>query len=124
MGRFGEFFKAQRMKLGLTLRAFCEKHGLDPSNMSKIERGLLPPPQGEKLYEYAKHLGLKSGTNDWYEFCDLAATGAGRIPADLQEEAMAGKLPLFFRTLRESAKDGGRDTEELLKELIEKIRDA
>lgn len=121
MGRFGDYFKAQRLKLGLTLRAFCEKHGLDPSNMSKIERGLMPPPQGEKLHEYARHLGLKNGTNEWYEFCDLAATEAGKIPADLQEKEFAGKLPIFFRTLRESAKDGGRDSEDLLKELIEKI---
>jgi transcriptional regulator with XRE-family HTH domain len=124
MARFGEYFKAQRLKLGLTLRAFCEKHGLDPSNTSKIERGLLPPPQGEKLREYARHLGLKSGTNEWYEFCDLAAAEAGRLPADLHDEELAGKLPIFFRTLRESAKDGGRDSADLLKELIEKIRKA
>lgn len=124
MSRFGTFFKALRMKLGLTLRAFCEQHGLDPSNLSKLERGRLAPPQGEKLHEYAKYLALKPGTDAWYEFCDLAAAEAGRIPADLQEEELAAKLPVLFRTLRESAKDGGRDKEELLRELIDKIKDA
>lgn len=124
MPRFGEFFKGLRLKQGLTLRAFCQKHGLDPSNMSKVERGLLPPPQGEKLHEYARLLGLREGTNEWYEFCDLGAAEAGKIPPDLQEPELAGKLPVFFRTLRESAKDGGRDSRDLLRELIRKIRKA
>lgn len=42
---FGSYFKDRRIKLGLTLRQFCEKHSMDPGNLSKIERGVLPPPK-------------------------------------------------------------------------------
>lgn len=124
METFGELFKARRAALGLSLRAFCSKHGIDPSNLSKLERGRLPPPQGAKLREYAVCLGLREGSDDWYQFHDLAAAGAGIVPEDLRGEALAAKLPVLFRTLRESAKDGGRDTEALIDEIKSKIKGA
>lgn len=124
MGNFGRFFKKRREVLGLSLRAFCLKHKLDPSNVSKMERGRLPPPQGEKLREYATYLGVREGSDEWYQLFDLAAAERGIIPEDLRDEQIAGKLPVLFRTLREHAKDGGRDTEELLEEIKRKIRGA
>jgi hypothetical protein len=30
---FGTYFKERRIKLGLTLRQFCEKHSMDPGNL-------------------------------------------------------------------------------------------
>src|SRR3989338_11644970 len=100
---FGEFFKAKRQALGLTLREFCLKHELDPGNLSRLERGLLPPPQDREVLEkYAKCLALKSGSDDWYAFFDLAAAAKGRLPAELLEDKeLVAKLPLVFRTLRE-----------------------
>lgn len=124
MSKFGEFFKSRRAALGLSLRAFCAKHRIDASNVSKLERGRLPPPQGQKLREYAGYLELREGTNEWYEFFDFAAADAGIVPEDLRDEALAAKLPVLFRTLRDSAKDGGRDTDALLEELKQKIKDA
>lgn len=124
MGRFGEFVRARRATLGLPLRAFCEKNEIDPSNWSKMERGRLGPPQGETLERYARALKLKKSSAEWFEFCDLAAAEAGRIPSDLAEGEIAAKLPVLFRTLRESAKDGGRDTEKLLEELKNIIRES
>ena len=85
MNTFGRFFKARREALSLTLRSFCLKHNIDPSNLSKLERGRVAPPHGEKLREYAKALELQDGSNEWYEFYDLAAAEAGRIPVDLLE---------------------------------------
>ena len=38
--RFGEHIKARRLEMGLSLRAFCLKNNEDPSNWSKLERGL------------------------------------------------------------------------------------
>jgi transcriptional regulator with XRE-family HTH domain len=123
MNEFGRYFKERRAALGLSLREFCSRKKIDPSNLSKIERGRLSPPHGEKLREYAHALQLKEGSDEWFEFFDLAAAEAGRIPDDLREADIAAKLPVFFRTLRENAKDGG-ETEDLLKELKRKIADA
>ena len=115
---FGEFFKARRQALGLTLREFCLKHKLDPGNISRLERGLLPPPRdGNRLAEYAKCLGLKKGNGVWHAFFDLAAVSKGRIPAELMEdEDLVAKLPLIFRALR-----GERFTNKQLDALVKKV---
>ena len=116
---FGDFFKAKRQALGLTLREFCFKHKLDPGNTSRLERSLLAPPQNPKVLEkYAKALKLKSGEDDWYAFFDLAAAAKGRLPEELLEDKeVVAKLPLVFRTLR-----GKRLTERRLRELVRKLR--
>ena len=65
---FGEFVKARRQARGLTLRVFCEKNGFDPGNLSRLERGLTPPPHDEKkLAEYALALGL-SERSGWARY--------------------------------------------------------
>ena len=52
---FGEFFKQQRVNLKKTLRQFCAENKLDPGNISRLERGLMQPPQGsDKLEEYIR----------------------------------------------------------------------
>ena len=98
--RFGGLFKEKRMELDMTLRQFCEKHKLDPGNISKLERGILPPPKEKSLNKYAKCLELKEGTDDWYDFFDLACVETGRIPKDITEKEVAHRLPLLFRTIR------------------------
>ena len=115
---FGEFFKTKRQALGMTLREFCLKHALDPGNLSRLERGLLPPPQDHgRLAQYAKYLELKSGSDDWYTFFDLAAAAKGRLPEELlQDEALVAKLPLVFRTLR-----GNRITDQQLNTLAQRV---
>ena len=117
--RFGEFFKERRIALGKTLRQFCHENGLNPGNISRLERGLLPPPQGREVLEsYAKCLKLKKGSDEWYEFFDLAAAGTGRIPPELLEDKdLLDKLPILFRTLR-----GQKVPDEQLDELVRKIR--
>jgi len=116
---FGEFFKAKRQALSLTLREFCLKHKLDPGNLSRMERGLLAPPQDREVLEkYAKALELKSGGDDWYTFFDLAAAAKGRLPDELlADKEIVAKLPLVFRALR-----GKRLTERQLNELVKKVR--
>lgn len=116
---FGEYLKSLRIKRGLTLRAFCEQFGFDPGNYSRLERGLLAPPQShEKLEEYANALGLKHGGDDWLELFDRAAATRGELPGDLaSDEKLIGKLPVLFRTLR-----GKPVSAEKLEELIKTIR--
>ncbi len=117
--RFGQFFKQRRIALGLTLREFCRRNGLDPGNISRLERGLLAPPQGRDLLEqYAKLLDLKKGSDDWYTFFDLAAAETGRIPPEiLEDKDLLEKLPILFRTLR-----GQKVPDEQLDELVRKLR--
>lgn len=116
---FGEFFKARRQALGLTLREFCLKHKLDPGNISRLERGLLAPPQDRgRLEKYANCLGLKRGNGNWHTFFDLAAVSKGRIPSELMEnEDLVAKLPLIFRSLR-----GKRFTHKRFDDLVKEVR--
>jgi transcriptional regulator with XRE-family HTH domain len=120
---FGEYFKRRRLAIGKTLRQFCLENGLDAGNVSKIERGLLPPPQSrEKLEKYALYLGIKEGDEEWLEFFDIARTDLGRIPEEiLTNKDIAVHLPLVFRTLM-GKKLTGEQLEKLAHEL-EKLND-
>lgn len=116
---FGHFFREMRLKTGLSLRQFCMKHGLDPGNISRIERGIASPPQSrEKLEEYASYLGIDKDSDDWLNFFDYAAAATGRIPHDvMSDEELVKKLPVVFRTLR-----GQKLSAEKLRELAESVR--
>jgi transcriptional regulator with XRE-family HTH domain len=116
---FGEFVKELRIKKELTLREFCKMHGLDPGNWSKIERGLLYPPENdETLNNWASYLGIKNGSSEWFRFMDLASLTRGKIPADiLEDEELMNNVPLFFRTIR-----GEKPSEPELRKLLKIIR--
>jgi transcriptional regulator with XRE-family HTH domain len=118
---FGRRLKELRVRQQVTLRDFCQQHGFDPGNYSRLERGLFPPPQREDLLErYALALGLKRGSDEWIEFFDLAAVSRGEIPAELlNDEELLEKLPVLFRTLK-----GAQISPDKLDELIERIRRA
>lgn len=118
---FGEFFRKMRAAKGLTLRGFCLAHNFDPANISRLERGLLPPPSSrERLEGYAKALNIRKGSDEWTTFFDLADAERGRIPQDvLEDEELVGMLPVLFRTLR-----GQRVNPEALDDLVERIRKA
>lgn len=116
MTNFGEFFKQKRLSLGKTLREFCQENGLDPGNISKIERGKMSPST-DKLEEYAQYLKLKD--TEIENFKDLAFASSGKIPDDLRDKETLSRLPVFFRTLRN--KDFSEDK---LKELARKIAES
>lgn len=116
---FGEFIKERRLGKGLTLRRFCSLIHEDPSNWSKIERGLLKPPQDEeKLKTIALILDIVVGSSDWVDLNDRVRISAGLLPKDiLSDEEITKSLPMFFRTLR--SEKPSRDD---LERLIEAIR--
>jgi transcriptional regulator with XRE-family HTH domain len=116
---FGEFIKEKRIEKGISLREFCKRIEIDASNWSKVERGLLAPPQDEeKLRKMAQVLGFKFGSSLWKEMKDKANIDAGIIPEDiLTDEKVLNSLPLFFRTLRSE-----KPTPEELDKLIDMIR--
>ena len=116
---YGEFVKEIRMKKEISLREFCKQAEMDASNWSKIERGLLAPPQDEdKLKNIARALGIKIGSETWKEMRDLANIDAGIIPDDIRSDADILKaLPMFFRTMRSD-----KPTAEELDKLIDMIK--
>ena len=118
---FGRFFKELRQRSGLTLRQFCQQNGLDPGNISKIERGKIAPPNSHEILEkYASYLEIEEGSDNWYNFFDYAAACSGKIPASvMNNDKLVDKLPLIFRTLR-----GQKVSKEQLDDLAEFIRRA
>jgi transcriptional regulator with XRE-family HTH domain len=97
--KFGEYVKDRRIAAGVTLRSFCREAGIDPSNWSKIERGVLAPPDDQEVTRrIAGLLGLNA--TEHLELEDLASIARGQIPADLKDEEILTKMPAFFRAIR------------------------
>ena len=116
---FGEFIKERRIAKSIGLREFCKRLEIDASNWSKIERGLLAPPQdGGRLRKIARVLEIKIGSSLWKEMKDKANIDAGIIPEDiLSDEKVLTSLPMFFRTIRSE-----KPTPEDLDKLIDMIK--
>ena len=114
---FGVLVKDMRIKKRLTLRKFCQELELDPSNWSKIERGINPPPRDETVLSgWADFFGLEGIFRQ--EFLDAGAIARQEIPADMiNDEALRAKLPAFFRAMR-----GQEPDEAQLNELVDEIR--
>jgi len=100
--KFGELLKDLRMKRDFSLRDICKKVNYDPSNWSKIERGLISPPNDETtLSRWTSALGLRGDSAEYYNFIDLANIAQGIIPDYImQEKDLVLALPAFFRTVR------------------------
>ncbi len=100
--KFGEFVKGKRIQVGLSLRAFCERHGYDPGNHSKLERGILNPPDDDAyLAKLATALHIEKETGEWFDFYNYAAVARQQIPKALMDDAeVVEKLPILFRTLQ------------------------
>ncbi len=116
MQAFGELIKSLRVAREITLREFCRKAGLDASNWSKVERGVLAPPKGKDVLNTISHV-LDLSQEEQQGLQDTAFYAF--IPKDLlPEEEVLKKLPLFFRTVR-----GEKPTDEELDKLIKLIKE-
>ncbi len=117
---FGEYVRDRRLERNLTLREFCRMIDEDPSNWSKVERGILPPPQSiEKLNSIARVLRLKKGGEDYLELLDGAAISRGKIPKDLlSDKSVIGLLPAFLRTI-----GSVKPTKEEIMKLINRLKE-
>ncbi len=114
---FDKLTKEARIAKGLTLRQCCAELGVDPSNWSKMERGIVPPPRDPAtLASWAAFLGLDGVRRQ--EFFDLAALARNELPADLADDAVVmAALPVFFRAVRGSELEGAK-----LQEFITDLR--
>jgi len=119
MQTFGRYIKSLRLNKRLTLRDFCKKAGVDPSNWSKIERNILQPPKSRKMMEQiAVVLGISEDSEEYNTLVDLAVIG--HMPIELlDDQSIVDNLPIFFRTVR-----GQKPTRNELEKLINLIREA
>ena len=117
---FGEFVKGRRIARDISLRKFCQLIEMDASNWSKVERGLLAPPQEEdKLSVIADVLGIERASDEWQELVDLSKISIQKLPDDIAgDKRIMNSLPLFFRTVRSE-----KPTEEALKRLIKLLKE-
>lgn len=118
MINFGQYINNLRLDKKITLREFCRRTELDPSNWSKVERGKSSPPKSrEVLNTITETLGLEKNSDEYLTIFELAAIGF--IPSELLlNKSAVDKLPVFFRTVR-----GEKSTKEELEELLKLIED-
>jgi transcriptional regulator with XRE-family HTH domain len=118
MASFGEFLKEKRLKTGLSLREFARRIGMQPSNYCNVENDILPPPPEDTLERISGVLGLKPGTADYAEFCDLAAKKRDTVPVDIERIIKQNKLiPVMLRTV-----ENEKVTESQLRGIIEDLK--
>ncbi len=97
---FTETVKSLRLMKRLTLRDFCHQTRLDPSNWSKVERGINPPPGDVDLLERLADFFDLTGAEK-LSFMDEAAIQRREIPPDVADNVILQKaLPAFFRAAR------------------------
>ncbi|CAN5221413.1 hypothetical protein BH24GEM2_BH24GEM2_16110 [soil metagenome] len=77
-----------------SLRQVAERVGMEPSYLSKIERGLVPPPGEETLVRLARELELEP---------DMLLALAGKVSRDLLD--VIRKRPLLFAQLIRELRD-------------------
>lgn len=116
---FGKYLKQLRAGQRLSLRDVCKEADYDPSNWSKVERGILPPPSDDDtLQRWAKALKLNPGSSHYTDFMDQAALAKGQLPKDFAEnEQLLAHMPAFFRTVR-----GDKPSKANLDQIIDILR--
>ncbi|MBS1562316.1 MAG: helix-turn-helix transcriptional regulator [Bacteroidetes bacterium] len=116
---FGTKIKELRLEYKFSLRRFCLAMDIDPSNWSKTERGILPPPRDTDFFEkLATVLELDRLDIKVIELRDVAITESGSIPDYvMSNKELLGLLPMFFRTV-----GNGRPSTEELEKMVKLIQ--
>lgn len=117
--KFGNLLNKLRTENNLSIREVCKLVNYDPSNWSKIERGLISPPSDEKTLKLWAKV-FKVNKEKTQEFMDDARIAQGIIPDDILEKSeMLQLMPAFFRTVRNK-----KPTKEELDTLMNLIKNA
>jgi transcriptional regulator with XRE-family HTH domain len=96
---FGDYIREKREKQkkkdsSFSLRQVAYRIGVEPSYLSKVERGDQPPPSEEKIKALAEELN---------ENPDVLLAMAGKVSTDLQE--IIKQRPELFSQLIKELKD-------------------
>ncbi len=111
---FGKYIRECREKIlkedsSYSLRQVAAKIGVEPSYLSKVERGEQRPPSEEKIIALAKDLG---------EDPDVLLALAGKVSSDLQ--GVIKKRPKLFAQIIRELKDM---PEHAVLKLVREIKD-
>lgn len=112
MQDFGSYIKQKRLELGgknNSLRRVAEDVSLEPSYLSKIERGVAQPPGEEAITRIATRLELDP---------DITLAMAGKISSELHA-AIVRRPELFARLIRTVNKQ----PDDGIIKIVEEIRD-
>src|SRR5262245_59699802 len=99
MSGFGDYVRTARSTRAMTderfsLRQVAQRIGVEPAYLSKVERGLLPPPSEATIVRLAGDLGTDA---------DVLLALAGKVSSDLQ--AVILRRPKQFAELIRQLKD-------------------
>lgn len=114
MTRFGDVASGARRRLrendrGFSLRQVARRIGIEPSYLSKIERGQVAPPSEATTVRLAKELG---------EDPDVMLAMAGKVSGDLQE--IIRKRPALFAELIRQLKEA---PDHAILRIVREVRD-
>lgn len=111
---FSDYVRSRRLELqagkpGFSLRRVAAALDVQPSFLSKVERGESGPPSEEKIKKLAEILG---------ENPDVLLALAGKVSSDLREVIM--KRPTLFAELIRQVKDA---PEQAVLRIVREVRD-
>ena len=111
---FGQYIRKRREALKgadarFSVRQLARRVGIEPSYLSKIERGLQPPPGEQTIIDLAGELD---------EDPDVLLAMAGKVSSDLQEIIL--KRPRLFAELIRQLKES---PEHAVLRLVREVRD-
>lgn len=106
---FGEYIYEKRKAAGFGLRSYCREIGYDPSNWSKMERGILSPPKDVDLWaKWALPLGVEPDSGEWSDLIRMVDIARGEIPRDiLGRDDIMSRLPDVFLQIMTEGLSGG-----------------
>jgi transcriptional regulator with XRE-family HTH domain len=94
---FARLLKQQRLAKGLTLREFSRRTGYDVGNLSKMERGILPPPPQITVKKWAQVLALAEGSDEYEEFMAEAVLARQDVSTYFKKD-LREALPVLLRS--------------------------
>ncbi len=114
MNPFAKFLRERRESLRVEDKAFsirqvAQRAGIEPSYLSKIERGQEAPPSEDTIVKLARELS---------EDPDLMLALAGKVSSDVQE--VIRKRPQLFAQLLRQLKDA---PEHAVLRIVREVRD-
>jgi len=116
---FGTYLKSLRKASGKAARIVALEAGMQPSNYSRLEYGVINPPQIKaKLDRLARAVGIIDNEAEMARFYDLAAMANQSIPLDLADIiSKDDAVPLMLRTLGNK-----RLTKQEVEEIVRLVR--